>query len=190
VPASEAVDLGRFVLVDDVPANGETWFLARCFELLRHDVAGVVSFSDPMPRATADGTSIFPGHVGTIYQAGNACFLGRARADTLRLLPDGRVFCNRAIQKVRKRDRGWRYSVAVLVQNGAVHPAETDDLAPWLAFWLLRLTRRVRHPGNFKYAWALDSALRKCLPPSRPYPKLHEFTGNGPLWATPAARKG
>jgi hypothetical protein len=24
------IELGRFILLDDVPANGETWFLARC----------------------------------------------------------------------------------------------------------------------------------------------------------------
>src|SRR5262245_22283895 len=32
--ASSSVELGRFVLLDDVPANGESWFLARCFEQL------------------------------------------------------------------------------------------------------------------------------------------------------------
>jgi hypothetical protein len=42
------VELGRFVLLDEVPSNGESWFLARAFELLRREgVAGVVSFSDP-----------------------------------------------------------------------------------------------------------------------------------------------
>src|SRR5215471_14601724 len=44
--ARESVELGRFVLLDDVPGNGETWFLARCFELLRREgYRGVVSFS-------------------------------------------------------------------------------------------------------------------------------------------------
>src|SRR5262245_59840194 len=53
----EAVELGRFVLDQDVPANGETWFLAAAFALLRHEgIRGVVSFSDPMPRARLDGT--------------------------------------------------------------------------------------------------------------------------------------
>jgi hypothetical protein len=32
---AEAVELGRLVLLDDVPANGESWFIARAFELLR-----------------------------------------------------------------------------------------------------------------------------------------------------------
>lgn len=171
IPAQDAVDLGRFVLLDDVPANGETWFLARAFELLRGEVAGVVSFSDPFPRERADGTRVFPGHVGTIYQAFNAVYLGRARRDWLRLLPDGRSFPNRAVQKIRKQQRGWRYAVGVLVANGAIAPRPDEHLPAWLERWLPRLTRRVRHPGNHKYAWALHRALRRSLPESQPYPK-------------------
>jgi hypothetical protein len=40
-------------------------------------VRGVVSFSDPVPRRTAAGDLVFPGHIGTIYQASNAGYLGR-----------------------------------------------------------------------------------------------------------------
>jgi hypothetical protein len=32
--ALAGVDLGRFVLLDQVEANGESWFLGRAFELL------------------------------------------------------------------------------------------------------------------------------------------------------------
>src|SRR5262245_53575290 len=43
----ETVELGRFVLLDSVPANGESWL--RAFDDLRKDgLAGVVSFSDPV----------------------------------------------------------------------------------------------------------------------------------------------
>ena len=66
IPAREAVELGRFVLLDEVPGNGDTWFLARCFEQLRGHVRGVVSFSDPVERTSRDGRAVFPGHVGTI----------------------------------------------------------------------------------------------------------------------------
>jgi len=168
--AGDAVDLGRFVLVDDVPANGESWFLARAFELLRRDVAGVVSFSDPMARTRANGDVVFGGHVGTIYQAFNAVYLGRARADTVRLLPDGRSFPNRAVQKIRKLEKGWRYAIAALVAAGADEPH--GNVKAWLEHWLPRLTRKIRHPGNHKYAWALDKALRRRLPASQPYPKI------------------
>ena len=70
-----SVELGRFVLLDDVPANGETWFLARCFRLLRGHVAGVRSMSDPVPRRTLDGRMVTVGHIGCIYQAHNAVYL-------------------------------------------------------------------------------------------------------------------
>lgn len=64
LPALSAVELGRFVLLDDVEANGETWFLARCFEQLKREgLRGVVSFSDPLARTNAAGVRIFPGHI-------------------------------------------------------------------------------------------------------------------------------
>ena len=171
VPVTEAVELGRFVLLDDVPANGETWFLARCFERLRRDVAGVVSFADPVPRQTATGETVFPGHIGTIYQAGNGVYLGRGTARTLRLLPDGRVLSARAAQKIRAADRGWRYSAQLLIDAGAPSPEEGSGAA-WLRVWLPRLTRALRHPGNHRYAWPLCRSLRPRLPSSLPYPKL------------------
>lgn len=165
----ESVELGRFVLLDRVPGNGETWFLARAFELLRRDgIVGAVSFSDPFPRLTASGAAVFGGHVGTIYQAHNAVYLGRARADTMRLLPDGRTLHNRAIAKLRKREKGWRYVVGLLESYGATAPA--NDVEAWVAE-AERLTRRMRHPGNHKYVWSWDRKLRKTLPPTKPYPK-------------------
>lgn len=169
--AASNVQLGRFVLLDDVPANGETWFLAHAFKLLRADgFEGVVSFSDPMPRTALDGRVTFRGHVGTIYQAFNGVYLGQARGDIVKLLPDGRVLHNRALAKVRAKDRGWRYVVDQLVAYGAPEPQ--GDLRPWLARVVETVTRRVKHPGNHKYVWALDRRVRKHLPPSKRYPKF------------------
>jgi hypothetical protein len=174
--ALEGVELGRFVLLDDVPGNGETWFLARCFELLRKEpLVGVVSFSDPTPRATAAGVSVFNGHVGTIYQAFNAIYLGRGTARTLRLLPDGTVLSDRTLQKIRKRERGWRYASAILEAHGAA-PLGDEDAHEWVRHWVAALTRAVRHPGNHKYVWGLRPSVRKHLPDSQPYPKLCEVS--------------
>lgn len=50
------------------------------------------SFADPVPRRTASGVLVMPGHVGTIYAATNAVYAGRATARTVKLLPDGTVF--------------------------------------------------------------------------------------------------
>lgn len=81
-PYRESQELSRFVLLDEVPANAESWFLARCFGELRDaGVRGVVSFADPVPRRAADGTVLAPGHVGIIYQAAGAAYAGRRVRD-------------------------------------------------------------------------------------------------------------
>lgn len=168
----ESLELGRFVLLDQVPGNGETWFLGRCFEELRREgFVGVLSMSDPMERRAADGRVVLGGHVGTIYQAHNAVYLGRARAEGLLVLPDGRTLHRRAIAKIRARVRGWRYAAALLEAHGAELLGDGDAEA-WLATWLPRLTRRERHPGNHRYAWTLQRRDRRHLPASLPYPKI------------------
>ncbi len=170
-PAVSAVELGRFVLLDSVPANGETWFLARCFEYLRRlDLVGVTTFSDPVPRKTADGHLVHPGHIGTIFQAFNGAYLGRGTSRTLRLLPNGTVLSDRAIQKIRAGERGWGYAAAQLVQAGA--PPPDGDRTSWLKCWLPRITRSLRHPGNHRYAWPLTKLAKRTMPKSYPYPKF------------------
>lgn len=169
--ATDSVELGRFVLLDEVPGNGETWFLARVFDVLRHHLVGVVSFSDPVPRTSLDGRMVMPGHIGTIYQAFNGRYIGRGTASTLRLLPDGTNFHKRTIQKIRKLEKGWRSGVAELVRFGADPLVDLDDRFGWLKTWLNRLTRRISHPGNFKYCWALDRRARRHMPEGLPYPK-------------------
>lgn len=179
--AAESVELGRFVLLDHVPGNGETWFLARCFDLLPA-LRGVVAFSDPLQRTNYRGEAVFPGHLGTIYQAHNAHFVGRATARTLRILPDGGVFSDRTIAKIRAGDTGWVYGIEHLLRQAAKvgvayapppcyldGEADPDELRRWLADALARFTRRRRHPGNLKYAWSL-SALPLAPNPSA-YPK-------------------
>jgi hypothetical protein len=167
--AIDSIELGRFVLLDEVPGNGETWFLARCFEQLRaRGLRGVVSFSDPISRMSADGRAIFPGHIGTIYQAHNAAYLGRGTARALRLLPDATVMSARALQKIRAGEKGWRPAAALLERHGA-EACPDDNRREWLRLWLPRLTRPLSHPGNHKYAWSFDR--RVTLTPAGPYPK-------------------
>lgn len=170
----EAVDLGRFVLVDSVPANGESWFLARCFEQLADRVVGVASCADPVPRIAVGGARVFPGHVGTIYQATNGRHVGRTRPSTLRLLPDGTVLSNRAMGKLRRREVGWRYAAAELERWGASPLADGEDPAAWLRRWRPVLTRPLRHHGNHRYLWCLDRRRRRevLAAPAIAYPKI------------------
>ena len=77
----------------------ESWFVAQVFrQAALVGVRGIVSFSDPMPRAAADGTTVTPGHVGTIYQALNAVYTGRGTERSLIVLPGGSIFSARAAQ--------------------------------------------------------------------------------------------
>ena len=172
----ESIELSRFVLADEVPANAESWFLARCFEeLVPRGVRGVVAFSDPVPRQ-AGGELVFPGHVGIIYQASNSTYCGRATARTLIVLPDGRVLSDRSAQKVRSQDRGHEHVEKMLVSLGATPPRPRHLGASWLADALedVRATR-IRHRGNHRYAFALGTrSVRRrlqILGASHPYPK-------------------
>jgi hypothetical protein len=178
----ERVELGRFVLLDRVGANAETWFLGRCFHSLRREgLTGVVSFSDPAPRRTTSGRVVMPGHVGTIYQAHNAVYLGRSRAERRRMLPDGTVAHNRMLAKIRNHERGWRTAVDRLIGHGARQPRSGENLRAWLDSALPSISRSVPHCGNHKYAWTLNRRDRRHLEhylqrelgkTAIPYPKI------------------
>jgi hypothetical protein len=169
--AVESVELGRFVLLDEVPANGESWFLSRCLKTLRREhLRGVLSFCDPMPRTSADGRVVHKGHIGVVYAATSGVYTGRSTARTLRLLPDGNVLSERAIQKIRSGEKGSRYASQLLVRFGAA--PLTGNPKDWLRMWLARITRPLRHGGNHRFVWPLHPAIRKQLPPGLPYPKF------------------
>lgn len=161
---TDAVELGRLVLLDDVEGNGETWFLGRTFEALRGRVIGVLSHSDPQPRETLDGRRVLPGHWGTIYQAHNGRYLGRTKPRTARLLPDGTILNERSLAKVVANVRGGRPVVEALVGWGA---DPLPDIAPrdvrkeWVSRWVATLTRPLRHRGCHRYAWTLDKKIRR-----------------------------
>lgn len=177
----EAVELGRLVLLDDVAGNGESWFVAQAFdELRRRGFAGVLSFSDPLERRAADGALVKPGHRGVVYQALSAVYTGRATPRSLWLLPDGTVFSDRALSKLRAGERGWRYAAEQLVAAGAAPPGAGEALWPWARRELGRIGRRQRHPGNHRYLFPLTRAARRALPAHlarrglapQPYPRV------------------
>jgi hypothetical protein len=178
----ESLELGRFVLLDPVPANGESWFLGQAFRLAADaGVRGVVSFSDPVPRwaDAPDGTRrrVMPGHVGTIYQATNAAYTGRGTRRTLTLLRDGTVFSERAAQKVRDQGKGHEYAELILIEHGATPMRAGEDPKAWLARALEEVgARKFRHPGNHRYAFRVGATrtqrngVRIALP-AEDYPK-------------------
>ena len=172
-PYAESVELSRFVLLDRVPANAESWLLARLFGHLRAatPIRGVVAFSDPQPRYVGEHM-VMPGHWGTIYQAKGSVYLGRSRARWLTMLPDATVLNDRALSKLATGDRGWRYVVNRLVALGAAPPTGSGPPPQsWTVAALAEVSAaRVRHGGNLRYAFPLGRRVRVGLP-AQPYPK-------------------
>ena len=165
------VELSRFVLLDEVPANGESWFIGQTFHDLRNrQLSSVLSFSDPCPRDDLAGNRIFRGHIGTIYQATNGRFVGLSKGRVIHLLPDGQVLSDRVMTKIRKQERGWEYGVELLMRHGADRPS--GNLRTWLTIWRERLGRKLRHPGNYRYVWALQRRLERWIPAGAAYPKV------------------
>ena len=163
--AAAAVELGRFVLLDSVPGNGESWFLARALDHLRAGgYEGIVTHADPEPRAAADGSVVLPGHRGVIYQAASAVYTGRTRPRTLWLLPSGEVYSEQAWSKLRRQVRGWRYALDQLVAAGAAPWDGREPTAAWALRELHRIGRPFRHRGNHRYLIPLSRACRRALP--------------------------
>ncbi len=172
---AQGVELGRFVLLDDVPANGETWFLARAVKALRQelpDVRAIVSFSDPLERRTADGAVVMPGHVGTIYQASNARYVGRSKAQWMHIGPDGRAVSPRALAKIRNGERGDGHAADQLRRLGAPRRERGEDGRDYVERALRTGPfRRVKHPGNHTYLFAVDADAAERFPEALAYPK-------------------
>ncbi|BCY11004.1 hypothetical protein [Actinoplanes sp. L3-i22] len=167
-----AAELSRVVLLDEVPANAESWFVRRVFrDAATQGLRGIVAFSDPMPRPQIG----MPGHVGHFYRALGLDYCGRATRRTLSFLPDGTVFSDRSAQKIRGGEQGAAGQIRRLVALGATPPPPGLADAGWLrdAFDEVRV-RKVRHHGNHRFvARTGDRDVRRCTPlglASEPYP--------------------
>jgi hypothetical protein len=175
IDPEEGTQLSRFGLLDDVPAFGETWFLARCFEWLQRDgIAGVVSFSDPVPRRdTTTGQVVFPGHVGTIYQASSAIYTGRSKGRwMLQRVGTSQLMHPRGITKYRQGDRSSAHIERELLASGAPPKEPDEPAAEYLDRVVGSVTRRVWHSGNHRYAFPIGkSRAGRVAIAGLPYPK-------------------
>ncbi|GGU37649.1 hypothetical protein GCM10010289_68210 [Streptomyces violascens] len=185
VPYVESLECSRFVLLDECPANAESWFLARCFDaLLARGVRGIVSFADPVPRTDAAGAVVAVGHVGTIYQATNAVYMGRATPRTKKLLPNGVVLNERMAQKVRRQEQGHEYAERMLLGLGAAPMRAGADPKVWLREALEAVgARNLRHRGVHRYVYRLGrnrrerESIRLGLSAGTAYPKVPDGRG-------------
>ncbi|WP_051718132.1 hypothetical protein [Streptomyces megasporus] len=180
-PVAESLDFSRLCLLDEVAANGESWFCAASFRhAAAQGVRGIVTFADPMPyrRRTAHGTHLItPGHAGVVYQALGFEHLGRSTSRTQILLPDGTALTARSAAKATGGEQGAAAVERRLVALGARARARGQSPRVWLAQALNEVgaTRR-RHPGCYRYALRIGrtraerTAVRIALA-SLPYPK-------------------
>lgn len=189
-PFMQSLELGRLVLTDPVPANAESWFLTRAWRQAADlGIRGVVSFADPLPRrrvtAAVDEHGIpvdqveilSPGHVGACYQGAGAIACGRSTARTLLYLPrQGEVLSERTVSKIRLQHSGSDSAERRIVELGATPRHRGEDPRTWLRQALDDIGAiRVRHPGNYRYAWPVgDRRTRHTVTiglPATSYPK-------------------
>lgn len=167
-----AAELSRVVLLDEVPANAESWFVRRVLrDAATHGLRGVVAFSDPMPRPLVG----MPGHVGDFYRALGLDYCGRATARTLTFLPDDTVLSDRSAQKIRGGEQGAAGQIRRLIALGATPPPPGLADAGWLRDALEEVgVRKVRHLGNHRFIARLGGRVtRRRTPlglPSEHYP--------------------
>lgn len=182
-------DLGRLVLLDDVPGNGETFFLSRAFRCLRQEkpeILSVVSYADPMRRYAPDGTVLLPGHVGGVYSIMHASYRGRCKPRMELITPDGQIFSERALSKIRNRETGIGYAIDQLVKRGAPRPKGNER--EWLdQLFTAGFFKKRRHNGNHIYVFPLTKAAKladKFLP-HLAYPVLDRSTKCDDVTALP-----
>jgi hypothetical protein len=107
LPAAAGVELGRFVLDESVPGNGESWTLARMRRLMRGalpEVRAEIAYCDPVERRDETGAFVKRGHVGTIYKASNAVYRGtpvRAGSGSRPMARPSRTGCCRSCGRGR-----------------------------------------------------------------------------------------
>ena len=171
--ATDAMELGRFVLLDEVPFNAESWFFTRCKELLKREgIAGIVSFADDFPRTDLQGNIVFKGHLGIAYAGAGGLYVGRGAKSRTFLFADGADFSPRAMSKVRKDDTGADYVCRQLAKYAQTPmPTETEARKLWFERELKLNTRRFSTQGKHKYVWQLDKSVR-VKKEILPYPKI------------------
>jgi hypothetical protein len=187
-PSEEALELSRLVLLDHVPANAESWFVAQTFALLNEaGVRGVVMYSDPNERVTPAGL-IMPGHLGIVYQALSFRYVGVSRPRWEDHLPDGSVLPERTTSKVRGLEQGAAGAVRRLVQQGAGDPGDLARMSPaervaWLKHAKRQAgVRHVKRHGKHRYLTATGTALQRKRTMrgvelgAHPYPKRPALT--------------
>ena len=167
LPADAGLELTRFVAIDSVAFNGESYFIARALKALaaaRPSLVAIIAHSDPTPRIDRNGRWSHRGHIGQIYQASNALYLGRARARWMHIAADGAVLPDRLFSKIRRGGIGADGAERRLVGMGAPERPRYLDRTTWLAQALTcGAFTRALHPGVHAYVLPVGSQARRTL---------------------------
>lgn len=178
----EGLELTRLVLDDDQPYTAESAYVSRVMRQLprywrdlqdderrrgedvRPDLKGIVSYSDPFPRRTIDGVVFHAGHIGNVYKALSALYHGRGKAREILLGPDGRTINERALSKLKKGDKGAAYAERQIMAQTGIARRSGESSESYVARVLASdRIRRMKHPGNHVYTWALTNEARRAM---------------------------
>jgi hypothetical protein len=195
-PEERTCELGRFVLLDHVGSNAESWFLSRARAGLaaakripgtnRPMYPVCVSFSDPVPRSDAAGRLLFVGHFGRIYQGGTdggagtgmGVYTGRGAAKVMWLTRDGHSLVDRTLNKLRNEEVGARHVYELLRGHGADPRRPLEGNNDYVARVLREGPfRRVSHRGCHRYIFTAGSHkrqrdIRASIGPAKAYPRF------------------
>jgi hypothetical protein len=190
-PSEQCLELSRLVLLDAVPANAESWFVAAALELAAaRGVLGVVMYSDPNERITPHG-KVMPGHLGIVYQALNCWYVGESRPRYEDHLPDG-VLPERTASKIRGLERGYGGAVRRLIRLGADDPGDLTAMTEgqrgaWTRAALAQAgVTRAKRFGKHRYLLPIGTPLQRKRTmrgvdlARRDYPKNHCPPTEGP----------
>lgn len=172
----QGTTLARFILLNDVAGNGETFFLSRAIQLLRQAkpaIIGMTSFSDPNN-----------GHIGQIYQASSARHVAITKPRYGYHIA-GLSIADRTICKIANEESGADGAIRRLVDLGCPPPKSGEALRVWLArLQTSGLIERTKRQPLFVYSFGFTKAAKAKLRllPELPYPTIHA------LRALPAGR--
>ncbi|MCX5070769.1 hypothetical protein OOJ91_33535 [Micromonospora lupini] len=185
-PYAQSAELGRLVLLDEVPANAESYAMRRAFKLAAGDgFRGVVAYSDPTPRTRRNDAGeleeYMPGHWGDAYQGCGGDYYGLSRRVKEAVLPDSTRMTDRTLRKVIGAESGFRGVVTRLVDFGAMPPTMADLVSKesrkaWLAAALATAAERWEiSGGKHRYAFKIGGRRQKRKTvldvKTKPYPK-------------------
>ena len=153
--------LQRLLCLPSVAANGESFFAARAFRLLREAkpmIDALVSFSDPQV-----------GHCGCVYAALSEAYRGTTRPRSV-LRIAGETVSDRTLSKIRNLESGHAGAVDQLVRLGAPRPGPSEQLRQWLDRCRADGTLVPgRQAGLFSYCFELTRDARRT---GRSLPRL------------------